>query len=163
MVRVVAVDGPAGSGKSTFAERLSDRLAGRGVVLHLDDMYAGWTGLTGDLDERVLDQVLSPLAAGRDARWQRYDWAAGAFDGWVDLPAPEVLVIEGCGAGNTALSAYLNLLVWIEAAADERVRRGRARAGEEQMQHWMRWTELERELFATERTRERADLRFRTS
>ena len=51
-VRLVAIDGPAGSGKTTLAGALSDELVGRGAkaaVLHLDDLYDGWTGLEGSL------------------------------------------------------------------------------------------------------------------
>ncbi len=34
-------------------------------------------------------------AAGR---YQRYDWPTGAFADWVDVPVPDVLVLEGCGS-----------------------------------------------------------------
>ena len=41
--KVVAVDGPSGSGKSSLCEGLAAVTGG--VVVHLDDAYPGWDGL----------------------------------------------------------------------------------------------------------------------
>ncbi|MGI8887928.1 MAG: uridine kinase family protein, partial [Nocardioidaceae bacterium] len=125
--RLVAIDGPAGSGKTTLAIQLDRQLRGGDAdsdVLHLDDMYEGWTGLEKGLEHRILDQVLAPLAAGTAACWQRYDWNAGRFADWVDLPAPEVLILEGCGSGAQAYAAYHSLLIWIEAPLEQRIASG---------------------------------------
>src|SRR5690606_19498388 len=56
-VRLVCVDGPAGSGKTTLAGRLAEALD-HAPVLHLDDLYEGWSGLDGDLAPRLRAQVL---------------------------------------------------------------------------------------------------------
>jgi hypothetical protein len=48
--------------------------------------------------------------------------------------------------------------VWVEAPAEERLRRGLARDGERLRAQWLRWEELEAAVFAAEWTRERADL-----
>ena len=48
--RVLAVDGPAGSGKTTLGGRVCDELTSRGhqaVLVHMDDLYDGWTALDG--------------------------------------------------------------------------------------------------------------------
>ena len=47
-VRLVAVDGPAGSGKTTFAGRLVKALQAGGATvaeIHTDDLLEGWTDL----------------------------------------------------------------------------------------------------------------------
>ncbi|MGO1280054.1 MAG: AAA family ATPase, partial [Cellulosimicrobium funkei] len=41
--RLVVVDGPAGSGKTTLAAQLEAALPAQ--VLHMDDLYEGWRGL----------------------------------------------------------------------------------------------------------------------
>ena len=41
--RLVCVDGPAGSGKTTLADRLVTALGPGAAVVHMDDLYAGWT------------------------------------------------------------------------------------------------------------------------
>ncbi|WP_307845024.1 uridine kinase family protein [Actinotalea solisilvae] len=154
-VRLVCVDGPAGSGKSTLAGRLAD--ATGGVVVHLDDLYEGWSGL-GRVWDRVEEQLLAPLAAGRAARYQRYDWDRAAFAEWRDVPVPAVLVLEGCGSAPAAADGRASLVVWVEAPADVRLARGIARDGEALRAEWLRWMDLEEQHFVRERTRERADV-----
>lgn len=164
VVRLVAVDGPAGSGKTTFAADLAGAIARRGAVVeavHLDDLYEGWSGLPGVWD-RLNAWVLRPLADGGAARYRRYDWTAGKWDGWVDLPAPDVLVVEGCGSAPRAVDGSAVLRVWVDAAADVRLARGVARDGEDHRDLWLAWMESEAAHFATEATRERADVRLAT-
>jgi len=162
-VRLAAIDGPAGSGKTTLAAALAAALAARGAdvaVLHLDDLYDGWTGLEGSLWPRLAAQVLEPLRRGRAGRYQRYDWDAGRFDGWVDVPVPEVLVLEGCGAARQAAAPFVVLTAWVQAPADVRLARGLARDGEAARPHWERWMRDEATHFARERTADRADVRL---
>ncbi len=162
-VRLLAVDGPAGSGKTTLAAALAAELHGRGVaaaVLHLDDLYDGWAGLEGTLWPRLAAQVLEPLRRGLPARYQRYDWQAGAFDGWVDVSVPGVLVVEGCGSARRQAEPFVVLTVWVEAPADVRLERGLARDGAAARSHWERWMHDEAAHFARERTAERADVRL---
>ena len=154
-VRLVCVDGPAGSGKTTLAELLAGALGA--VVLHLDDLYEGWSGLDGVFD-RLDEQVLTPLAAGRPGRYQRYDWEAGRFAEWRDVPVPEFLVVEGCGSAPLALGDRAVLLAWVEAPESTRLLRGLARDGEHMRAEWLRWQRLEEVHFARERTRDRAEV-----
>lgn len=163
--KLVCVDGPAGSGKTTTANRLVTRLhdAGREVSdVHLDDLYEGWTGLDEHLERRLAEQVIAPLAAGRPGRWQRYDWERCRFAEWHDLPPPEVLVLEGCGSGALSHSPYVSVLVWLEADAATRLRRGVERDGKQVEPRWRAWMDLESAHFTRNRTRERADLRIWT-
>lgn len=160
-VRLVAIDGPAGSGKTTLAAAVAAGCGAHGAsvgVIHLDDLYAGWTGLDGDLWPRLSAQVLEPLRRGRDGRFQRYDWVAGAFAEWVDVPRPDVLVIEGCGSGRRAGDPVRSVLVWVEADDDLRLARGLERDGTAALPQWERWMTQERALYAREGTRGRADI-----
>jgi uridine kinase len=159
-VRLVCVDGPAGSGKTTLADRLAGALRDGGsrvAVMHLDDLYEGWSGLGGVWD-RVEAQLLAPLGRGEPGRWQRYDWTQGRFAEWHDLPTPDVLVLEGCGAAPRDVDGRAVLRLYVEAPPRLRLRRGLERDGEAMRPEWVRWQVLEAAQFATEQTRERADL-----
>lgn len=155
-VRVAAIDGPAGSGKTTLAGRLAAVLDA--PVIHMDDLYPGWDGLAA-APGKLREWVLEPLAAHRQARYRRYDWEAGAYAEWVDVPSADTLIVEGCGSGARAAAPYLSLLVWVEAPYGVRMARGIGRDGESFRPHWERWAVQERALFASERTAERADVR----
>src|SRR4051812_32811190 len=157
-VRLVCVDGPAGSGKTTFAGRLAAALGPDAVVLHLEDLYAGWA-LTGAV-ARLSAGVLRPLAEGRPGAHHRYDWSTSRFDPEpVCVPVPGVLVVEGCGSAPRALDRWTTLRVWVEAPAELRLARGLARDGAEMAAEWHRWLATESAVFAAEATRDRADLR----
>ncbi|QFQ95916.1 hypothetical protein F9278_06660 [Streptomyces phaeolivaceus] len=157
-VRLVAVDGHAGSGKSTFAGRLADALGGA-PVLHLDDIATheelfAWT-------DRLLDQVIEPLRSGRSARYAPYDWRERGFGPARVLPSAPVIVVEGVGAGRRALRPYLARLVWMELPEERAWARGRARDGEEQSEFWAGWVRAERRHFAEDPSRPFADLLIR--
>jgi len=162
-VRLVCVDGPAGSGKTTAAAAMAAAAADLGAcatVVHLDDLYEGWAGLEGSLWPRLSAQVLEPLRRGTPGRFQRYDWPAGRFAEWVDVAVPALLVLEGCGSARRAADRDAVLRVWVEAPADLRLRRGLDRDGEAAHDHWVAWMRDEAEHFAREQTRERADVRL---
>jgi uridine kinase len=156
--RLVCVDGPAGSGKTTFAVRLAVALDTDGVLLHFDDLYAGWT-LTGSV-ARLSAGVLRPLAEGRPGSYHRFDWHAARFaQEPTAVPVAPVLVVEGCGSCARALDPWVTRRIWVEAPQPLRTARGVARDGAHLAEHWQRWQRMEATVFATERTRERADLR----
>jgi uridine kinase len=156
-VRLVCVDGPAGSGKTTFAGRLAAALGPGTGLLHMDDLYAGWT-LTGAA-ARLAAGVLRPLADGVPGAYHRYDWAARRFDARpTPVPVPAVLVVEGCGSSPADLDPWTALRVWVEAPADLRLARGLARDGAGHEADWRAWQRTEALWFAADRTRERAQV-----
>jgi ribose 1,5-bisphosphokinase PhnN len=154
--RLVVVDGPAGSGKTTFADRLAAELDDAPVI-HLDDLYAGWT-LDGVVD-RLRDQVLEPLAAGRAARFLAYDWAAGEFAVPTTVPVAGVLVVEGCGAAARAVDDVVSIRVWVQAPPEVCAERWAARGGAAMTAFQPDWARAEAVVFAREDTRAWADVR----
>ncbi len=159
--RLLCVDGLAGSGKTSLATEVA-RLTG-GMVLHTDEMLAGWRGLPGLAD--TLTALLVPLARDEASSWRRWDWHASAFTEVVPVAAPApgaVVVVEGVGAAVGRHRSLASLVVWVEAEAELRRARGRERDGEEQQPYWDQWLLDEADLHARARTRENADLRFVT-
>jgi uridine kinase len=161
--RLVCVDGPAGSGKTTLAAAVRrcarDLLPAGGTVrmIHMDDVYPGWDGLAEGM-ATVADSVVAPLRDGRPGRYRRFDWHAGALGEERVLEPADLLVIEGVGSGNRAYDDAITCLVWVEAPRDVRLERGLARDGQDLRGHWLAWGEAEDAVFERERTRERADV-----
>ncbi|MFF6807263.1 uridine kinase [Streptomyces sp. NPDC012616] len=157
-VRLIGVDGHAGSGKSTFAGRLAQALDGA-PVLHLDDIAShdelfSWTG-------RLLSQVIEPFGRGDSAHYTPYDWRAHRFGPPRTLPAAPVVLVEGVGAGRRALRPFLACLLWMEVPPEESWTRGRARDGAEQRAFWDGWVPAEVRHFAEDPSRPHAALLVR--
>jgi uridine kinase len=153
--RVVAIDGRSGAGKTSLATGLRAEL--RAPVVTLEDLYGGWDGLERGID-LLVSEVLEPLAAGLAARVPKYDWVAGAWaTPWV-LEPPEVLIVEGVGAGVRRAAAYASLLIWVEAAESVRKQRAIDRDGPAFAPHWDMWAAQEDAVLGRERTAERADI-----
>jgi uridine kinase len=153
--RLVCVDGPAGSGKTTLASAIAALVSGARVV-HMDDLYAGWSGLE-DVDLQLAG-LLRPLGEDRAGTYQRYDWPTGQFAESVVVAPGPLLVLEGVGSGAADLADLVTVLVWVEAPHDVRMKRGLERDGDAFAPHWEQWARDEAALFARERTRERADV-----
>jgi len=154
--RLVCIDGPAGSGKTTLASNLL-RLDPTVTVIHADDLLEGWAGLPGLAE--TLESLLRELAAGRTGRWRRWDWISDGWAEWHQVTPGGLLVLEGVGTGSSAYDDLMTVLVWVEADAGVRLERGLARDGEELRESWLRWREAEDLLHATDLTADRADVR----
>jgi uridine kinase len=153
--RLVCVDGPAGSGKTTLAAQIAALVPGTTTV-HMDDLYEGWRGL--DRIDEQLGALLRPLAEGRAGSYRRWDWLDGTWAETVDVAPAPLLVVEGVGSGARAVADLVTVLVWIEAPASVRRTRGLERDGAAVAAHWDRFVLDETALFVRESTRDRADL-----
>lgn len=166
--RLLCIDGPAGSGKTTVAAAVLDAVPEcvSVFVVHLDDVYPGWSGLAEGVD-RVARDLVAPLARGEIGGYRRYDWTIDEEAEWCEVGPVDLLVLEGVGAGAADYAERITTLVWVEAPADVRLARGLARdsaliaradADDELRANWQRWMKQEQELVARDRIRERADI-----
>jgi uridine kinase len=159
--RLVCVDGPAGSGKTTIAGLITRGAEDRGLtvrMLHMDDLYDGWDGAVRGFG-LLRDHVLARIAAGLEGRYRRYDWDAGQYAEKHVVPADlDLLVVEGVTSADRGVDQWASLRVWVETSNATRLERGIDRDGEALRDRWLDWMRWEREHFAAERTRDRADL-----
>ena len=157
---VTLIDGRSGSGKTDLARRMADSAPGT-TLIRLDDIYPGWDGLHAG-SQHIHDHVLQPLAAGRRARWRRWDWNADAPAEWHDVDATRPLIIEGCGALSRANRALADVGIWVELDDVTRKRRALARDGEAYAPYWDRWAAQEAAFIAREHPQTLADRRVLT-
>ncbi|MDX3239314.1 hypothetical protein PV392_27235 [Streptomyces sp. ME03-5709C] len=154
-VRLVAVDGHAGSGKTTFAAALAAALDGAPVV-HLDDLATHeelfeWPG-------RLRAQVLEPLRRGETARPAKYDWVARRFATTLRVPPAPVVLLEGVGAGRRELRPWLAALLWLEVSREVARERGERRDGPALAGFWAGWMRAQDAHFADDPSEPFADL-----
>jgi uridine kinase len=158
-VLLVGIDGRGGSGKSTLARALRDVIDGS-VVVEFDDFYRptrtrlspGDPDVGGNFDwRRLRDQVLTPLGAGRGARYQRYDWIADSPAEWHTVSARGVVLVDGNYSTREELRRCYGLRIWVHAPHAVRLARGIARGGEDTRERWLEeWMpEEERYLVGT--------------
>ena len=160
--RIVGIDGPAGSGKTTFAGHLAIAL-NNCPVIHLDDLYDGWNDpLNSELFERMTAQIFSPLKTGVDAKYQKYDWHKGSFEQLVEIPSSDFLIIEGVGALHPEIQKFITLGIWLESDPKGRLKRVLDRDGEDLKPHMQQWQKMEQAYFAKFKIAGRADFVLRT-
>jgi uridine kinase len=159
-VRLVAIDGPSGAGKTVFAERLAAEL-GDAPVIHTDDLLDGWDDQFTSWP-RIERLALAPLRAGRTARYRRYRWDTGRFDGDpVTIEPAPVVLLEGVGASRRLIRPELSAAVFVTAPPELRLERTIHRDGGHDLAfraYLERWRRAEDRHFAQEGTAAWADV-----
>lgn len=100
------------------------------------------------------------MAACEPGRYRRYDWPLAAFAETVEVAPVAMLVVEGVGSGALQIADLVTVLAWVDAPAQVRRARAMARDGDAFAPHWEQWAADESVLFASDRARERADVRL---
>jgi len=161
---IIAIDGPGGSGKSFFLEKLSSVLKNYDIV-HFDDFYLPKydpeiVGSNFDW-RRLIDQVLSPFVKHISCKYLFFDWNVNKLDGWKEIDAKRYLIIDGVTSGRLELRKYLNFIIFIETPPEIRLRRGIERDGENFRNIWVNeWMPNEFKYFNSDihRTKSICDL-----
>ena len=150
---LVGIDGGAGAGKTTFAkwlaERIKEDVAPVSTVL-TDRMYRPvgerWKGSIADIPigydvdwERIRDEVLLPLKAGKTARFQLYDWIEDCLNEWVEIDSTGVTIIDGVSALRNELAEHYDLRIWVSCPLEIRIARllNRGDTSQEEIDSWL--------------------------
>jgi uridine kinase len=160
---LILIDGRAGSGKSTFAERLQQKLFADGEsaprVIHMDAIFEGWDGLSLGSDHLVRF-ILNPLARGETASWQDWSWVRNERSTWREFSGGTPLIVEGCGSLTERSKAHADISIWLEAT--EETRRERWLQRERHLDKFDFWAAQELDFYAREKSQSLADLVIKT-
>ena len=167
-VRIIAIDGPAGAGKSTLAKRIKSNLQEQSglktAIVHMDDLYEGWeNALTDQLTKTLINQILIPVSLAKNFGYRKYNWFSGSFGDIFEEDSPEILILEGVGSGQKATRRYLDQLIWIDIDAETGLQRVLQRDGDYLENEMRVWQMRESSHFSKENTRDSATIRINGS
>ncbi|MGI8613021.1 MAG: 4-amino-4-deoxy-L-arabinose transferase [Nocardioidaceae bacterium] len=159
--RLVCLDGRAGAGKTSLADELAAGCTlacpGQVSVLHLDDLYAGWSGLP-DVADLVATSLVAPWRRGLPGYVATWDWHRGVRREPVPQVPTSVILLEGVGSYARRYADAISSLIWVESPEPVRRARALARDGRVFAAHWDRWAADEEFVHAREGTRSAADV-----
>ena len=155
---IIAIDGPAGAGKTTLAMQVSQALTSRFAVevVHMDDLYNGWDGALGENLTELLSKIIEAQRKSQNFALPHFDWSTNKYSNPRDLKPPQILILEGVGSARAIVRDSATTTIWIEVDRTIGIERVIARDGEEiesQMKQWL----IDQEIyFTSDKTRESA-------
>ncbi len=162
---LLAIDGRSAAGKTTLAGDL-EKLWGCKVV-HMDDFYLPFAKRTrermaqpgGHMDlDRLREEVLLPLRAGRSATYRPYDCHGDRRLPPRELDGGKPTVVEGAYSCHPALSGLYHARVFLDIAPELQLARLRNRDPAAVDSFLTLWIPREETYFRTCEVRERCDL-----
>ena len=147
---VAAVDGRCGSGKTRFAQLVSELLPC--TVVHTDDYYLppdrrapDWAQIPGgNMDlERFDREVLTPARRGEAIPYRPYRCRTGTLEPVRLLPARPLVLVEGSYSLHPRLRARYDLRIFLTCSREEQTARLTAREGDYFPAFRDRWIPLE--------------------
>ena len=156
---VIAIDGPAGSGKTTLASEIAANISGSEII-HMDDLYRGWLLTLGPNLTRELQSICEQIEKSDEIVFQKYDWVNDSLLTPTTIAIPRLLILEGVGSAQKGIDDFLNLKVWIEVPIEIGLERVLRRDGDE-ISEAMETFLLDQEAhFTVDETKERSDFRL---
>lgn len=159
--QIILIDGPAGAGKTTLAKKLQADLDCE--IIHLDSIYHGWDDALGTSLTKTLIALVESFIRGESFELPIYDWHQEQFASIHIVKPASALIIEGVGAGQSAIRDFAKWLYWVEVEPELGLQRVLERDGHEIKAQMLRFQVSEAKHFELERTRDFADFIITTS
>lgn len=116
-IKILAIDGPAGAGKTTMANSLSLSLGGAPIV-HMDELYRGWDdALTPRVAAILRDQILVPITQSKVGSYRSWDWSKEREGQRRTISRHPYLIVEGVGSAQRVMRPFATTMVWIDIPA----------------------------------------------
>lgn len=156
---IIAIDGPAGAGKTTLAEHLTAALSlkYKCTTLHMDDLYNGWETPFDHHLEDALTRACASHQKSEKFSLSFFNWSKGEYGADMEIPQSQLLILEGVGASQASIRSYLTASIWIDIDPSQGVARVIARDGESISAHMQNWLGKQEQHFLENKTQMSAD------
>ena len=155
---IIAIDGPAGAGKTTLAMQISQALSSRFsvAIVHMDDLYNGWEGALGENLTEQLSKIIEAQRKSQSYALPHFDWNAHQYSTPRYLKPPQILILEGVGSARAIVRESATTTIWIEVDRNIGIERVIARDGDAIESHMKKWLIDQEIYFTSDKTRESA-------
>lgn len=153
-VKLVAIDGRGGSGKSTFARLLADKL--QASIVQTDD-FAGWDN-TLDWWPLFIEKVFDPICEGaKTLSYERSKWWENHHPEPVkNQRVTPIMILEGVSSLRKEFRPYISVGIFIDTPKEVCLQRGLDRdegnntgkSTADLTKIWEEWQRDENEYFA---------------
>ena len=159
---LLAIDGPAGAGKTTFAAKLEAELSVNGTVkvIHMDDLYNGWDNALSNPLSEILDRISTAHLAGREFVIKIFNWHTMTFDREEKIAPTDYLIIEGVGAAQQIVRETGATTYWLEIEPEIGLQRVLDRDGAHIEVQMRQWQVDQEKHFASDETRENCEFKL---
>ena len=156
---IIAIDGPAGAGKTTLAEHLTASLSlkYKCTTLHMDDLYNGWDEA---FDHHLSDALIAACEAHQNSQkfsLSFFNWSKGEYEAATEIPQSQLLILEGVGASQAAIRPYLTASIWIYIDPAEGLARVLRRDGDSISANMQKWLGKQEQHFLENKSQMSAD------
>ena len=159
---LLAIDGPAGAGKTTFAAKLEAELSVNGSVkvIHMDDLYNGWDNALSNPLSEILDRISTAHIAGREFVIKIFNWHTMTFDRQELITPTDYLIIEGVGAAQQIVRETGATTYWLDIEPEIGLQRVLDRDGAHIEVQMRQWQVDQEKHFARDETRENCEFKL---
>ena len=159
---LLAIDGPAGAGKTTFAAKLEAELALSATVrvIHMDDLYNGWDNALSNALSEILDRISTAHLAGREFVINIFNWHTMQFDVEEKITPTDFLIIEGVGAAQQIVRETGATTYWLDIEPEIGLQRVLDRDGAHIETKMRQWQVDQDKHFARDETRENCEFKL---
>ena len=156
--KIIVIDGPAGSGKTTLAKSLSGLLENCPII-HMDEIYEGWeNALSPKTFKDLVEWIINPLLENNSIEYIKYDWNLEQRIEKVVINNSKVMIIEGVGSSSFEVSKHASLKLWIEVNKETGINRVLTRDGLHIQEQMKTWQSQESKFFIENNSKENSDI-----
>jgi uridine kinase len=158
----IAVDGHGGSGKSSLAQLLAEKLYAE--IIHTDD-FASWDNPT-EWHPILTEKVFLPIQRGATTlSYERSKWWDNHHPEPVqNQPVTNIMILEGVSSLRIELREYISLGIFVYTPREQCLERGIIRdmqtgkTRDEVLKLWNGWLDSEDTYFAKDEPQKYADV-----